>query len=243
MCYNFFMKRFFIEKDKVSNNDFTIKDSEHNYLANVLRSKVGEDVTVFCGDEYDYICTISYIGKKDSKLQLREKIVNHKNPKVVIDIFQGLPKSEKLELITQKANELGASNIYTFESEFATAKKNDNKTQRMNKIAIESSKQCGRSDYVKVHDAIKFHDLINKLADYDTVIFAYEKAQSEISKLNFFGKIAIVIGSEGGFSESEVTLMKEKGFTPIKISNRILRTETASIASLAYVAFSLGDSL
>ena len=237
------MKRFYIEKERVINNDWTIKESEHNYLANVLRCKIGEEISVFCGDEYNYICTIASIGKKETKLDFKEKIKNNKNPKMQIDIFQGLPKNEKLELITQKANELGASNIYTFESEFAMAKKNDNKTQRMNKIAIESSKQCGRSDFVRVHDATNFNEMVKLLSNYDSVIFAYEKAETEINELNFKGKIAIIIGSEGGFSEKEVELMKDNGFTPIKISNRILRTETASIACLAYIAFSLGECL
>lgn len=236
------MKRFYFEKEKLDSNYITLDGGEISHLS-VLRISEGDKITCFCGDEYDYNCTIQEIGKKRAILRIDEKIINNANPKTVIDVFQALPKSEKLELITQKLTELGVSNIYPFESDFTIAKRNDGKIDRINKIAVEACKQCGRSIPLIVHNVVKFNNIIEKLKEYDCVIFAYEKSTKNIKDIELKGKIAIVVGSEGGFSENEVNLLLKENIESISLGSRILRTETASITLAGFVMLSLGDKI
>ncbi|MBQ3494126.1 MAG: 16S rRNA (uracil(1498)-N(3))-methyltransferase [Clostridia bacterium] len=230
------MKKFFGQK----NDDEIIIDGEElNHLA-VLRCTKGEEVLCFAGDEFEYLCQISEINKKFARLNILNKQICKGNPKLNITIFQGLPKAEKLELITQKLCELGASSIVPFESNFTIAKPNPGKIERLNKIAKEASKQCGRSLPLQVENAVSFKQMLQMLKNFDVVLFANEKQKLEAADIEQKQNIAIIVGSEGGFSDVEIQQIKQTGAKCIGLGERILRTETASIALCAIVGHAIG---
>lgn len=229
------MKKFF---GKLENNNIIIDGEDLGHLA-VLRCDKDEEILCFCGDEYEYRCKIQEITKKYAICLILDKKLCKKNPTKNIVLFQGLPKLDKLELITQKLTELGISRIVPFESDFTIAKKNINKIERLNKISKESCKQCGRSLPVIIEEPIKFNDIKEKLKDFDLILFANE-TNREITDINFNDKknIAVIVGSEGGFSNREQEiLLKDERITQIGLGERILRTETASIVLCGIVSY------
>ena len=144
-------------------------------------------------------------------------------------------EDDKLDLVTQKLCELGATKIIPFESDFTVAKPNPNKIARLNKVSEEACKQCGRSIPLKVENAISFKQMLEQIAEYDIVLFANEKERLASQEIQDKNNIAIIIGSEGGFSDSEIEQIKSRGAKCIGLGERILRTETASIALCAIV--------
>lgn len=229
------MKKFFGKKT----NGIIILDGEELVHLAVLRCEVGEKVICLTGDENEYLCEITHFSKRIAECKILEKSYCAKNPTKNITIFQGLPKVDKLELITQKVTELGASKIIPFESDFTIAKPNLNKIERLKKISIEACKQCGRSKCVEIEQPITFKQMIEKLNEYDIVLFANE-TNKKISKLDFknYNNIAIIIGSEGGFSQKEIDLLKQiNNVAEVGLGERILRTETASIFLCGLVSY------
>ena len=139
---------------------------------------------------------------------------------------------------------MGISKFVPFYSEFCQVKPNTTRLDRLEKISIEALKQCGRSKKLEIKEVISFNDLINELEDYDEVIFAYEKATSPLNLETLKNKnnIAIIIGSEGGFSEKEANALTSlKNIKTISLGKRILRAETASIALSTLVLFGVGE--
>ena len=226
------MKKFFGSK---INGNIVIDDEELKHLA-VLRCNVGEEVICLCGDEFEYLCKITQITKKSATFEVLEQRICEKNPQKQITLFQGLPKLDKLELITQKITELGITELIPFESDFTIAKTNLNKIDRLNRISQEACKQCGRSIPLKILQPIKLKDVLNKIKDFDIVLFANE-TNRQITDINLqnYNKIAIIIGSEGGFSPSEIQMLKDT--TQVGLGERILRTETASIVLCGIVSY------
>ena len=228
------MKRFFAQN---KGNYLEIDGEELKHLA-VLRCEIGEQIVCICNDEFEYFCTISEITKKYVRCEIKNKQICVANPKKNIVLFQGLPKLDKLELITQKATELGISKIIPFESDFTIAKPNENKIERLKKITIEACKQCGRSVPVQIEAPVKFKNIISLIKDFDLVLFANE-TKKDIMDINFNNSknIAIIIGSEGGFSEREIQALINENVTQIGLGQRILRTETASIVLCGLVSY------
>lgn len=231
------MKKFYGQKQ---GDFFYLVDSEFLHLK-VLRCEIGEQILCLCADGLDYYCTITQINKKDAYAKIDYTEENTKNPKKNIHIFQGLVKGEKLDLIVQKLTELGISEITTFESEFTIAKANNNKLDRLNKISDEACKQCGRGIPLKINQTIGFNMLIEKLKEYDCIFFANEKDTAR--NYNFdknTNNIAIVVGSEGGFSDNEINKINEIGCVTFGLGSRILRAETACIALASIVGYMVG---
>ena len=237
------MKKFFVDKSLIGTETIKIVGDQHEHLAKVLRTKVGEEVVCLCGDDNLYFCKVVEIGKKETTVQILRKTLCQSNPKANITIFQGLAKGEKLDLITQKATELGASALVSFESNFTIAKMPRPKTERLTKITQEACKQCGRSKPLEILDTIKLKDIEKHLLGFDLVLFFYEHApetntlgglNAEILKAQ---NICVIVGAEGGFSEDEANMLVNLGAKQVCLGKRILRTETATIASIAYLNF------
>lgn len=231
------MKKFFAKR---INNDFIIEGDELAHF-NVLRCSVGEQILCLgCGDE-DYLCEVVNISKKQAEAKVIKAQKNTKNPKKDISIYQGMLKGEKADLVVQKLTELGATNLTMFESSYTIAKSNLNKIDRLNKISQEACKQCGRNLPLIIHNPIKFKDLIDELDKYDLVLFANEKnvqrAENAIAGAN---NIAIIVGSEGGFSDDEIQQIYSAGAKNFGLGERILRAETATIAMCAIVGYMAG---
>lgn len=231
------MKKFFARKE----NDEFIFENEELIHFNVVRCSVGEKVLCFGGDEFDYLCKITQISKKQARAKIVEKVLNTKNPKVNIAVFQGLVKGDKTDLIVQKLTELGVSSLYLFQSEFTIAKPNQNKTDRLIRVSTEACKQCGRSVPLNIENGILFEQMLEKLKDFDIVLFANEKNTiRSLDNLKDKKNIAIIVGSEGGFSDYEIEKIYNMGAINFGLGERILRAETACIATSSIVGFLVG---
>ncbi len=246
------MPRFFVESDFIENNNYVrITGDDARHISRSLRMAAGESITVCDMQGNDYLCVLdtfcdSYVGAK-----IISQSKANSEPPFYAHLFQALPKGEKLEYIIQKSVECGIGEITTFASEFCIAKDKGDDTQKLvrrRRIALEAAKQSGRGIVPKVNPTVSFAKMIELAKDYDLVLFCYERAgESTLKELlrkvrDTHGntlKIAIIIGSEGGFSENEAILAKENGMSLIGLGKRILRTETASSFLLGALVYEL----
>jgi 16S rRNA (uracil1498-N3)-methyltransferase len=238
------MKRFFVNKEITVDQKLIIEGIEHNHIKNVMRLSIGDNIILVCGDEYDYFATITKMTKGDTEVIVTSKEKNMYNPVSQVTVFQALVKSDNMSLIVQKLTELGVSKFIPFESEFITSKDKFGKVSKLQEISNQSVKQCKRSIPMCVLDTYSFKDVVKSLNDYDVVIFANECERTE--KLNNINittnmKVAIIVGSEGGFSADEINLLSANGARSVSLGKRILRAETASISLTAVVMCKLGE--
>lgn len=237
------MKRFYVNKELQLNSKVTIEGIEHNHISNVMRLKVGDEIILVCGDNYDYLARIIDISKGKTIVEVFGQELNKANPRSDVTVFQALVKSDNMSLIVQKLTELGVKTFVPFESEFITSKDKFNKCQKLQEVSNQSIKQCKRSIPMRVEHTKSFKEMIEDLHNYDLVIFANECDKSEeLKSLKIENKkIALIIGSEGGFSQQEIEMLINNGAKSISMGNRILRAETASISLTAVVMYLIGE--
>lgn len=247
------MHHFFVKKEQIQNGAVEITGSDYNHAVNVLRLKAGERLLVSDEAGVDYLCEVEEILPEAEIPKLRARIgsiseENHELPARVW-LFQGLPKSDKMEWIIQKATELGASDIVPVQTKNCVVKldgkKAEAKQQRWQAIAESAAKQSKRSLVPTVHPVMKFTDAV-KLSDAFAVrLIPYENERGIISMceaiVSFLPDrdIAVFIGPEGGFDPMEVKLAEHRGIRPVSMGKRILRTETAAIAMLSMIMIRL----
>ena len=237
------LKRFFV--DKIEDVTYLFGE-EFEHAKNVLRLGVGAEVILLDNSGMEYTAVIASVEKKQMTLNVVRKEVGTREAEADVCLLFGyLKNADKNEFIVQKAVELGVKKIGVFSSEYSSAFMNANKLERLNKVAKEASKQCLRATAPTV---VYYEDLEKALVsanDCKVKLFACEFAEKseidirEIDKTD--GSVALVIGSEGGFSREEATLAKELGFSHLTLGKRILRAETAAVALTSIVMFSLGE--
>ena len=238
------MKRFFVNKSLDVNKSIKIDGIEHNHIKNVMRMVEGDEVILVCGDDYDYFARIVSITKGDTLVEIFDKKINEYNPKSNVTVFQALVKSDNMSLIIQKLTELGVKDFYPFESEFITSKDKSGKIDKLQEISNQSIKQCKRSIPMNIHSTLSFKALIEKLKEFDTILFANECEKTTSladCNLNKNDRVAIIIGSEGGFSKSEIDQLIGANAQSISLGKRILRAETAAISLTAVVMYMIGE--
>ncbi|MCX5751698.1 MAG: 16S rRNA (uracil(1498)-N(3))-methyltransferase [Candidatus Saganbacteria bacterium] len=206
--------RVFVHHDQIGKEKAEITGSDVNHLKNVLRlDKI--------------ICKI--IGLRSHKSE----------PSFKITIAQGIPKAKKMDLIIEKGTELGVSAIIPTLCERSIPKPQADKLERWKRIAKEAAEQCGRLVVPQIHPITKFEDVLNLKEEYDLALIPWEIEKENSLKKVLTNlphppqKVLILIGPEGGFGSIEVERAKEKGFTPITLGNRILRTETVALSILS----------
>lgn len=238
------MFRFFEDETSLQENKIFLSDANLKHI-NVLRIEEDEEFEIV-------INGIVYLSKLDNldgmtiaKIISEKKDENESNIK--INLYQGLPKSDKFEWIIQKSIELGVNEIIPFESQRTIvkwdSKKEKKKLLRYNEIAESAAKQSKRSVIPTVKSLHSFNEMLENLKDSYTIL-AYEnrgKSLKEILQNDNPKEINIIIGPEGGFSEEEVLKFEEIGTNIVNLGNRILRTETAAIALTAMIQYELGD--
>lgn len=243
------MPRFFVKQDQIEDNYITIYGEDAHHISRSLRMAAGEHITVSDMEKYEYDCILEIFGDSFVKANITNKYLSEKELPVKVHLYQALPKGDKLDFIIQKAVECGAYDITPFESEYCVVKvKKDaeaRKTERRNKISLEAAKQCGRGIIPKVYSTKSFAEIMCDVTSYDAVLFCYEGDGTEgigstLKKLRDERKvsdIAVIIGSEGGFSKEEAALAKSNGFYSVGLGKRILRAETAAIFSLSCIVY------
>ena len=229
------MKKFFV--NNYENNIFRITGGEFDHLKKVLRCKEGENIICLNGDGNEYLCEILKIENGLAEAKLLKASKCKADPKINLTVYQALPKGDKFDFLIQKLSEVGVSSLVPFESEFTIAKAKD-KLDRQNKIAIEACKQCGRSVPLKIEAPIKFKELLSRIQKHQVCYFAYEKANNgKFLDIEKYSDIAIIVGSEGGFSEKEAKDILSSGAKELSLGDRILRCETASLVIAGTISY------
>lgn len=242
------MPRFFVNKDSVLGSKVILTGSDINHIIKVLRKDIGDIIEVVDGSGYRYEAKIISITKQELIAEILVKQIEAAE-KVKVTIFQSIPKSDKMETIIQKCTELGASRIVPFISERTVVtmdnEKIDKKLQRWRKIAQEACKQCKRAIIPEVTYIYSLQDILDEVSMYDLSIVAYEKEKISIKKIlkgnTNITNISIIIGPEGGFTETEIKQLIEGGVYAVSLGKRILRTETAGMAVLCIIMYELGE--
>ncbi len=234
------MRRFFGEK---KNDKIVITGEEYNHLRNVLRLNVGDEILVSLNDENEYACEITSFGRNDAVCKIIGSKPCDGNPRKNIVIFQAITKRPKFEFIVQKATEIGITKIVPFVSEFVIAKVTENKMDRLESIAMNACKQCERTIMPIIDKPKNIDEVIASFKDFDLILFANERADKgeAIANLDKYKNIAIIVGSEGGFSQKEKEKFIEAGATSISLGRRIYRCETASVAMMSLVSILSGN--
>lgn len=236
--------RFYVTKENIKGDMVTLDGDEHNHLSKVLRLNIGDEVTIISNDNLVRDCVINNISKRDTILDIiSTQPVEEDLPDVTL--FQALIRADKMDIVVQKCTELGVKEVIPFESKFCTVQDKGNKLDRLNRIVLASCKQSGRLSAMNIHKTLQFNELLTKLSEYDYVIFANEKesvgASSILGQLNRNSKIAIIVGCEGGFSTQEAQSLIDLGAKSISLGKLILRAETASIALISTIMYTIGE--
>lgn len=241
------MPRFFVSRDAIEDNTITIKGEDAYHIARSLRMAAGDRVTLTAGEGVDYLCRLEKIRDEECLCEIIEERTSASESPVKITLYMAYPKGDKMETVTQKAVELGASRIVPFESERCikrpSADKADKLTARLSRIASEAAKQCGRSKLPEVSPPLKFDAMLNEAGSHSLTLFCYEGegARSLRAVLEESGKgvtdIGIIVGSEGGFSPREAREIIGRGCECVNLGPRILRCETAPDYVLSSVSF------
>lgn len=245
------MQHFFVTPEQVHGEDLeiVITGSDVNHIANVLRMKEGEELEISDGNNHLYLCAISLMEDNQITVNIKtEQDIESELP-CRIFLFQGLPKSDKMDLIVQKCVELGVYEVIPVNTKRTIVKLDDRKaakrTERWNTIAESACKQAGRAIIPKVAKPISMKEALIFAATMDVCLIPYELADDmETTRQVLAGiqpgqTVGIFIGPEGGFETQEVELAMEIGAVPITLGKRILRTETAGLAILSILMFQL----
>ena len=247
------MPKFFVKSNQINDNKVIIIGEDVNHIKNVLRLNIDDNIQVCNLDtKVNYTCGISKLNADNIECIIFNEINSNAESNIHINIFQGIPKSDKMELVIQKCVELGANEITPVEMKRCVVKINDKdkakKILRWQKISEVAAKQCGRDIVPKINDVTNIKNICNLIKEYDIVLLAYESEEentlrNELLKLkgNKFLKIAVIIGPEGGIDKEEVDSLKENGAKVITLGKRILRTETVAFVLVSIIMYELGD--
>ncbi len=247
------MRRFFTEPENISGNVANIyEDSRH--IEKVLRMKCGDEILVFDGTGFEYTARLTAIEKNLCKAEILKKEFSLSEPKTKITLFQGLPKSGKMELIVQKAVELGVMRVVPVMMErcvtkIANAAAGAEKAKRWNKVSVEAAKQCGRGLVPEVLEPVTFEKAIEMLEEIQLPLMPYEVLGHEgkcdlknvLSRNPDATEFGILVGPEGGFSDEEAAFAMEHGIRAVGLGRRILRTETVASALIPVIMYDRGE--
>ena len=248
------MFNFFAKEGSRQGDMYYITDSDCNHIKNVLRMRVGDTLLVSEGG-VSHLCQIENIGDTVA-VKITEEDYQSTNLPVKLYLFQGLPKSDKMELIIQKAVELGAAGVIPVEMKRSVVKLDDKKKQskvtRWQAIAESAAKQSKCSNIPQVFPVTSYKDAVKQAGEMDLILVPYECAegmkatQNALKSIKSGMSVGIFIGTEGGFEDKEIEQVTSAGGQVISLGKRILRTETAAIASLAmcmlYIEMNVSDN-
>lgn len=242
------MRRFFTEPSNI-NGDTAVILEDAAHITRVLRLKPGDRVLLFDGTGYEYTAALTALDAKECTAHIIEKRFSLQEPKFKITIFQGIPKSGKMESIIQKSVELGVYAIVPTAMQRCVAKLDNEKKElekqkRWNKVSKEAAKQCGRGLVPHVAKSMSFKEALGALRGFDLALMPYEelghsgdRSLKRVLQAVSPVHVGVLIGPEGGFSDEEAALAKEAGLCMIGLGRRILRTETVASAIISMMMY------
>lgn len=243
------MQHFFVVPDQVRDGYIEITGSDVNHMKNVLRMKTGEQLEISDGNNKKYLCEIESLEADKVTVRILEEREAENELPSKLYLFQGLPKSDKMELIVQKAVELGVWGVIPVATKRAVVKLDEKKAakkrERWNGISESAAKQAGRNVIPEVKQVMSFREALSYAASLDVLLISYELAEGmqatkeRIRKIQPGQSVGIFIGPEGGFEREEVELAVAAGAYPVTLGRRILRTETAGMTMLSVLMYHL----
>lgn len=246
------MPRFFVKNEQIKGTTIEILGEDVKHIKNVLRKQIGDNIEICDQDtEKSYICEIEKIGNESILTNIIEELQSY-DDNIKVDIYQGLPKADKMELIIQKSVELGVNSIIPVAMKRCVvkieSKDESKKIARWQKIAESAAKQSCRSTIPEIKNIVNIEKIIQLIKEYDCVIVAYENEKNNTIKRELLEikekvhdkvKIAVIIGPEGGLEEKDVELLKHNGAKIVTLGHRILRTETVALNVLSVIMYEL----
>ena len=245
------MQKFFIEESQIENDKINITGEDVKHISSVLRMQKGEQILIGSKETLEtYITEIEQIEKEKVVAKIIEKYDTQTESNVEIDLYQGLPKADKMELIIQKTTEIGISKVTPVDMVRCIVKLDEKDTkkkiERWQKVAEGAAKQSKRSKIPEIKNKIKIKDLENIISQYDAFIVAYEEEneitlKQELKKLREQEKykIGILVGPEGGITKEEIEKLTSYNAKVVTLGKRILRTETAPIVLTSNIIYEL----
>jgi len=245
--------RLFVEPSKLAEDVVVLTDEDHRYLTRVLRLGVGEAIVLFDGKSVEATARILRIGPRALELKIEERRPVQASDRPLVTLIQALAKGDKLDLVVQKATELGVARIIPVTTTRAIARLDANTLRTMSrrarwqKIAREASRQSGRLDVPEVESVTALTTALAASPKDALKLMLWEGARQTTLRSVLPPadeppqQIVIAIGPEGGFTVEEVEAARHAGFTPVGLGPRILRTETAALVVLSILGYALGD--
>lgn len=247
------MYHFFVPAENISESEVVINGGDFNHIKNVLRMKIGEKFIANDGSGASYCCSIREFVGENVIADIEKGQLESTELPVKLVLFQGLPKSDKMETIIQKSVELGVSEIVPVEMLRCVVKldekKKKSKLSRWQSIAESAAKQSGRTVIPEVKSAMSFEKALEYAKELDLLLVPYECAESVKALQEKLGgiksgmSVGIFIGPEGGYEGSEIEKARNCGGEIVSLGKRILRTETAAIAALSICMFNIEINL
>lgn len=244
------MARFFISENNIQGTSATLGGQELEHMRRVLRLSVGDVVTLFDDTGREHEAVIRSLHSDRSELEIRRSYEANNESPLALSVALGLTKGEKMDLVVEKATELGVVTILPFTSSFTVPKLDDKKvaqrTERWRKIALSAAKQCGRTRVPEILSLCEFDRMIESAGASQLKLLFWEKETTQslgqVHDTNAAAStIFVAIGPEGGFSRTEAELATRWGFHTVHLGRRILRAETAAVSALSLVQFLWGD--
>ena len=240
------MPKFFVDKDAIGESEVLLTGGDAFHIARSLRMAVGDGITVSDGEGGEYSCRLTRIRDEECIAEILSRGEASGESPVKISLYMAYPKSDKLELVIQKAVELGVYEIIPFESSRCIkrpkAEKIEKQTARLARIAEEATKQCGRGILPRVGEPISFSEMLKRAGESECPIFCYEgegaRSMKAVLSENADKKtFSVVVGSEGGFSPEEAASAICAGLNSVNLGPRILRCETAPMYALSAISY------
>lgn len=234
--------RFFISKSEFQGDKVTITGTDASHIYRVLRLREGDKITVCDMQKNVYDGTLTFVSADMAEAALSAPRPSPAEPPYKITLYQGMPKGDKLDTIVQKAVELGVTEVVPVICERAVSrpdeKSMDKKIIRLNRIAAEASKQCGRGIVPEVKPAISYKQMLEELCKAELHFICYEgdtvrPVREIVEEAKSFESVSFFIGPEGGISSGEIEAAKERDIPLAGLGKRILRTETAPLFVLS----------
>ena len=236
------MPRIWVSSAELDGPSVTLQGEAHRYLARVLRISAGDAIELFDGRGMEVSATVERVGPRDLTVTLGERRRMEIPAAPPVTLLQGLPRAERMDLIVQKAAELGAARVVPVRTA-RSATGQQGRPERWERIAREAARQCGRAELLALAPLLSLAEAIAGLPE-GTRVVPWEEAPGAPSLLSLVPEhpeaVAVLIGPEGGLTRDEVALATNAGFQIATLGPRILRTETAAIAALAVLQSRVG---
>ncbi|MEY8762965.1 MULTISPECIES: 16S rRNA (uracil(1498)-N(3))-methyltransferase [Clostridium] len=246
------MNKFFVPEQDIHCGRAFIRGDDARHISRVLRLQCGSEININNCSGREFLGKIEKTEKNVVVVKILKELELYNESPVNMYLFQGLPKSSKMDLIVQKATEIGACEITPVITKRVVVKGNFSqykKVGRWNKIAGEACKQCKRSRIPLVNNPVNFERLLQSLTSMDLIFVPYENEKNlgiknviaSIKNKDAVKEVAVVVGPEGGFEEEEIELLRNMKSYIVTLGPRIFRTETAGFVSLTLLMYELGD--